>query len=61
MAGGRRLHDDDRVHVYLDTFRLHHELSLRRRLALERYTVPAGHVLLADLLRTRVARPTSAT
>lgn len=55
VAGGRRLHDDDRVDVYLDTFRLHHELPLRRRLELERYTVPAGDVLLAKLLRTRIS------
>jgi len=54
VAGGRSQHEDDRLDVYLDVFRLHHELQLGRRLALEPYTVPAGDVLLAKLLRTRL-------
>lgn len=49
---GRQAHTDDRIDVYLDTFRLHHEIPLRGRLALEPYTVPLSDVLLAKLQRT---------
>jgi hypothetical protein len=50
--GGRRRHADDRVDVYLDTFRLHHQIPLRRRLTIEPYTIPAADVLLVKLQRT---------
>jgi hypothetical protein len=50
-----RLHPDDRVDVYLDAFRLHHTIALRRRLGKEPYTVPPSDVLLAKLLRTRMS------
>ncbi len=54
--GGRGgVHADDRVDVYLDAFRQHHEIVLRERLALEPYTVPASDVLLAKLVRSRMA------
>lgn len=53
-SGGRAAHPDDRIDVYLDAFRLHHELPLRRRLRLEPYTVPLADVLLAKLLRRRL-------
>ena len=49
------LHPDDRVDVYLDAFRLHHTLPLRRRLRREAYTLPPSDVLLAKLLRTRMS------
>jgi hypothetical protein len=48
------LHADDRVDVYLDAFRLHHTITLRRRLPREPYTLPPSDVLLAKLLRTRM-------
>jgi hypothetical protein len=52
---GHALHPDDRVDVYLDDFRLHHALPLRRRLRREAYTLPPSDVLLAKLLRTRMS------
>ena len=55
-AGTRgRPHADDRVDVYLDAFRLHHTIVLRRRLGAEPYTVPPSDVLLAKLLRPRMS------
>jgi hypothetical protein len=45
-------HDDDRVDVYLDAFRQHHELLLAGRLGVEPFTIPVADVLLAKLLRT---------
>ena len=50
------LHADDRVDVYLDAFRQHHTVPLRRRLRREPYTVPPSDVLLAKLLRTQPER-----
>ena len=42
--------------VYLDAFRLHHTIALRRRLGRNpRATVPPSDVLLAELLRTRMS------
>ena len=49
------LHPDDRVDVYLDAFRLHHTIALRRRLGRELFTLPPSDVLLAKLLRTRMS------
>lgn len=54
-AAGRRRHADDRVDVYLDAFRLHHTIVLKRRLRREPYTLPPSDVLLAKLLRTRMS------
>ena len=51
---GGPLHTDDRVDVYLDAFRLHHTIGLRRRLRREPYTLSPSDVLLAKLLRTRM-------
>ncbi len=48
------LHDDDRIDLYLDAFRLHHSIDLRRRLELEPYTVSTSDVLLVKLQRTEV-------
>ncbi len=50
-----RLHADDRVDVYLDAFRLHHTVGLRRRLRREAYTLSPSDVLLAKLLRTHMS------
>jgi hypothetical protein len=52
---GGRPHADDRVDVYLDAFRLHHTVGLRRRLRREAYTLPPSDVLLAKLLRTHMS------
>ena len=49
------IHPDDRVDVYLDAFRLHHTIGLRRRLRREPFTLPPSDVLLAKLLRTRMS------
>jgi hypothetical protein len=49
-----RVHDDDRIDLYLDAFRLHHSIDLRRRLRLEPYTVSTSDVLLVKLQRTTV-------
>ncbi len=54
-GGGReRVHDDDRIDLYFDAFRLHHSIDLRRRLRLEPYTVPTSDVLLVKLQRTTI-------
>ena len=47
-----RAHDDDRIDLYVDAFRLHHSIDLRRRLQLEPYTVSTSDVLLVKLQRT---------
>ena len=52
VRDGHRRHIDDRIDVYLDTFRLHHQIPLRRRLTIEPYTIPAADVLLVKLQRT---------
>jgi hypothetical protein len=49
-----RAHGDDRIDLYLDAFRLHHSIDLRRRLDLEPYTVSTSDVLLVKLQRTEV-------
>ena len=48
---GRRVHDDDRIDVYLDAFRLDHEIALKDRLPGGADTVPAADVLLIKLQR----------
>ena len=49
---GRRAHDDDRIDVYLDAFRLDHEIALKDRLPSDADTVPAADVVLIKLQRT---------
>jgi len=49
-----RAHVDDRIDLYLDAFRLHHSIDLRRRLEGEPYTVSVSDVLLVKLQRTEV-------
>jgi hypothetical protein len=53
-AAGGRVHDDDRIDLYLDAFRLHHSIDLRRRLEFEPYTVSTSDVLLVKLQRTEL-------
>jgi hypothetical protein len=50
--GGRRAHDDDRIDVYLDAFRLDHEIALKDRLPSGADTVPAADVVLIKLQRS---------
>jgi hypothetical protein len=45
-------HLDDRIDLYLDAFRLHHTIDLRRRFELEPYTVSTSDVALVKLQRT---------
>jgi hypothetical protein len=45
-------HVDDRIDLYLDAFRLHHTIDLRRRLEIEPYTVSTSDVALVKLQRT---------
>jgi hypothetical protein len=53
-AGDRAAHVDDRVDLFVDAFRLDHEIPLKRRLALEHYTAPASDVLLVKLQRASI-------
>ena len=48
---GRRAHDDDRIDVYLDAFRLDHEIALKDRLPRDADTVPPADVVLIKLQR----------
>ena len=48
---GRQAHDDDRIDVYLDAFRLDHEIALKDRLPGGADTVPAADVVLIKLQR----------
>ena len=48
-SGLPRAHADDHVDVFLDTFRMDHDIALLRRLEIEPYTVS-----LADLLLTKL-------
>jgi hypothetical protein len=42
-------HDDDHIDVFLDTFRMDHEIALRGRLHLEPYTLAPADLLLTKL------------
>jgi hypothetical protein len=57
-TGGERAHVDDRIDVYLDVFRLDHEITLKDRLALtgDGETVPAADILLVKLQRAEPSR-----
>jgi hypothetical protein len=48
-AGDRALHEDDHVDVFLDTFRMDHEIALKDRLELDDYTVSVTDQLLTKL------------
>ena len=43
------VHPDDHVDVFLDTFRMDHELGLKDRLDLDDYTIPVSDQLLTKL------------
>jgi len=47
--GESRVHGDDRVDVFLDTFRMDHELHLSTRLTLDDYTISVTDQLLTKL------------
>ncbi len=51
---GRSQHVDDRIDVFVDTFRLDHQIALKERLGFEDYTAPASDVLLVKLQRAAV-------
>lgn len=46
---GARLHPDDHVDVFLDTFKMDHELDLKGRLSLDDYTIPVSDQVLTKL------------
>lgn len=46
-------HPDDHVDVFLDTFRMDHDLQLRDRLALDKYTLSVSDQLLTKLQVSR--------
>ena len=46
---GRRAHDDDHVDIFLDIFRMDHELRLGDRLEIDDYTIPVSDQLLTKL------------
>jgi len=43
------IHPDDHVDVFLDTFRMEHDVALAERLEIERYTISLSDVLLTKL------------
>jgi hypothetical protein len=47
--GTASAHADDHVDVFLDTFRMDHDIALGRRLAIEPYTVSLSDLLLTKL------------
>lgn len=51
-SDGRYAHEDDRIDVYLDAFRLDHEIALKDRLPSGTDAVPAADVLLIKLQRS---------
>jgi len=51
---GGHPHPDDHVDVFLDTFRMDHDIALARRLAIEPYTVPLSDLLLTKLQISRL-------
>lgn len=53
-ADGAPAHDDDHVDVFLDTFRMDHEIELAGRLDSDRYTVSVSDLLLTKLQIIRV-------
>jgi len=44
-----RAHTDDHIDVFLDTFRMDHDIALAKRLQIEPYTVSLGDLLLTKL------------
>jgi hypothetical protein len=48
-GNGTRIHDDDHVDVFLDSFVMDHRIDLRPRLDVEPYTLPLSDLLLTKL------------
>lgn len=48
------IHPDDHVDVFLDTFRMDHDVPLKDRLDIERYTISLTDVLLTKLQVNRI-------
>jgi hypothetical protein len=48
-SGGGRVHGDNHVDVFLDTFRMDHNIALARRLEIEPYTISLSDLLLTKL------------
>lgn len=48
-VGGARVHQDDHVDVFLDTFKMDHEIELKDRLTLDDYTIAVTDQLLTKL------------
>ena len=49
-------HHDDHIDVFLDTFRMDHEIALAQRLDLEPYTISLSDLLLTKLQTFRLRR-----
>jgi hypothetical protein len=49
LPDGLPVHPDDHVDVFLDSFRMDHELHLKDRLEVEDYTIPVSDQLLTKL------------
>ena len=47
--GGGPIHADDHIDVFLDTFRMDHDIALARRLEIEPYTISLSDLLLTKL------------
>jgi len=48
-SGSRPAHADDHVDIFLDTFRMDHDIALARRLEIDPYTVSLSDLLLTKL------------
>jgi hypothetical protein len=53
-AGTGAVHGDDHIDVFLDTFRMDHDIALARRLEIEPYTLSLSDLLLTKLQIFRV-------
>ncbi|HSL94436.1 MAG TPA: hypothetical protein VLA35_00740 [Thermoleophilia bacterium] len=53
--GGSPVHEDDHVDVFLDTFKMDHEIELKDRLTLDAYTIPVTDQLLTKLQINRAS------
>jgi hypothetical protein len=53
--GGVPVHEDDHVDVFLDRFKMDHEIDLKDRLTLDAYTIPVTDQLLTKLQINRAS------
>ncbi len=53
--GGVPVHEDDHVDVFLDRFKMDHEIELKDRLTLDDYTIPVTDQLLTKLQINRAS------